>query len=160
MSAKVFIYSKLVYREPPSSIILDPAENHSLHTRILLQSPLTWAALLLPKKTNTKNNWYQYDMLQVALWRLWFSAGSRMMESGVFLKTNIKETTFTDVSTSHLQGYSDFRTLALKMTRASGRNVGKRCFPLSWSLENHLVPSSSTVFQNMTFYSTIICSTS
>ena len=35
------------------------------------------------------------------------------------------------------------RTLGkgLKMTRASGRNIGESCFPLSWSLENPLVPS-------------------
>ena len=32
-------------------------------------------------------------------------------------------------------------TLALKTTRLSGQNVGKSCFPLSWSLENPLVPS-------------------
>ena len=31
--------------------------------------------------------------------------------------------------------------LALKMTRASGRNVGESYFPLSWSLENPLDPS-------------------
>ena len=37
---------------------------------------------------------------------------------------------------SRLQG-----TLALKTTRASARNVGESCFPLSWSLENPLFPS-------------------
>ena len=29
---------------------------------------------------------------------------------------------------------------ALKTTRASGQNICKSCFPLSWSLENPLVP--------------------
>ena len=30
---------------------------------------------------------------------------------------------------------------ALKITRASGRNVGESCFPLSWSTENLLLLS-------------------
>ena len=32
------------------------------------------------------------------------------------------------------------RNLALKTTRASDRNVGESCFPLSWSTENFLLP--------------------
>ena len=35
--------------------------------------------------------------------------------------------------------------LALKTTRASGQNVEKSCFLLSWSLENPLVPSCTGV---------------
>ena len=37
--------------------------------------------------------------------------------------------------------------VALKMTRAlSGRNIGESYFPLSWSLENPLVPSLLYLF--------------
>ena len=32
------------------------------------------------------------------------------------------------------------------MTRASGRNISESCFPLSWSLENPLVPTISYYF--------------
>ena len=32
------------------------------------------------------------------------------------------------------------KTEDLKMTRASGGNIGESCFPLSWSIENPLVP--------------------
>ena len=35
--------------------------------------------------------------------------------------------------------------LALKTTRASGQNFCKSCLPLSWSLENPLVPSCTGV---------------
>ena len=31
-------------------------------------------------------------------------------------------------------------TLALKTTRAFGQNIGESCLPLSWSIENPLVP--------------------
>ena len=40
-------------------------------------------------------------------------------------------------------------TLALKKTRASGRNVGKSCFPLSWSIKNPLVPSNIHMYMYM-----------
>ena len=35
------------------------------------------------------------------------------------------------------------------MTRASGRNLGESCFPLSWPLENPLVPALLLVFLMM-----------
>ena len=45
----------------------------------------------------------------------------------------------TIVKTTSLYN-SSVNTLALKTTRASGRNIGESCFPLIWSLENPLVP--------------------
>ena len=54
-------------------------------------------------------------------------------------------------------------TLALKKTRASGRNISESCFPLSWSTENPLVPSFWSQLRNTVFirkYSLVICQSS
>ena len=55
---------------------------------------------------------------------------------------------------------------ALKMTTASGQNVGESCFPLSWSLENPLGPSFWSQLRiaafnnNITFWYPLgVCST-
>ena len=47
-------------------------------------------------------------------------------------------------------------SLALKTTRASGRNVGESCFPLSWSLENPLFPSKRKAINKFSILVVII----
>ena len=67
--------------------------------------------------------------VHVYKWRLWFSAGSRVMELGGSLKTSLKENNFR----RRFNKAKVLKTTRASSLKTSGQNIDESCFLLSWS---------------------------